>query len=247
MANLKLPQTIAAPVNKEVVGEWLVDHGTEAVYGLGINMTKQDMELLRERTIFRRQCDFWEKGYTKGLKVLFPLLLICAISGFLFAGPLCKVAKGISSYLRLSSGAICAITLCLICCALYNLVDIGRIYIFFKKDYVAKVVSEKRVFSKEERENRAELIALIKKLLQEHGGMSTSDIQEALKLHAIAITTIGKIIAESGQFKQQRNNKTRRWYLDDQDVEAIEVNPKEKEPFVLLKEKKSCVKRLSSR
>lgn len=81
MANLELPEVTTSPVNKEVVGEWLVDHGTEAVYGLGTNMTKQDMELLRERTIFRRQRDFWEKGYAKGLKVLFPLLLICAVSG----------------------------------------------------------------------------------------------------------------------------------------------------------------------
>ena len=65
MANLELPETTTSPVNKEIVGGWLVEHGTEAVYGLGTNMTKQDMELLRERTIFRRQRDFGKKATPK--------------------------------------------------------------------------------------------------------------------------------------------------------------------------------------
>ncbi len=246
MANLELPETITSPVNKEVVGEWLVDHGTEAVYGLGTNMTKQDMELLRERTIFRRQRNFWEKGYTKGLKVLFPLLLICAISGFLFAGPLCKAAKGIASYLRLSSGSICAITLCLICCALYNLVDIGRIYIFFKKEYVPKVVSEKRVPSKEARNSEAELITLIKNLLQEYGKMSTSGIKEALHLQ-INIIKLGRIIAQSKEFEQRVDKKKKFWYPIMRDAEAVELKQKAQTPFVLIEDQKRTIKRLDAK
>lgn len=245
-------------VNQQAYEESLLKFGHQQLYALSHNKNRADMQIDYERLLFSKRQSFFEKGHSKGLKILIPFLLICAISGWLFSGVFLQLGKNISAYLNLSSGAICAINLCLIGCALYNLVDIGRIYVYFEKEYLpirkAKkglVLTDKEVHSLEE------LVATIKNLLLEKGPMRTTDIKDEANIYWMRVQDIGKVISQSGQFKQKYKQKQKVWEVKIVDVEESDIEEvtlekasqkgaKNGPPAFLLNSKKEAVKSIAA-
>lgn len=187
--------------------EAIAQVGAQKISELQRKYSPAQLGILEERRRFKKKLDYWEAGYKKSGRALFAFLPLAAGFGWLvgptflnFFAALWLSQRGISSMIWLIIGL-----------AIYNIADVGRIWLFYHKYYPPeekKEAEESSVKDAPEIDDKA-LVEAVQKEIEKQGGMSTTNIINLLKID-IKPRELGMLLKERG-FVQGRGRSGRVW------------------------------------
>ncbi len=188
----------------------IVSVGSKKIASLQRRYSSVQMEIIEERALFKKKLDHWEAGYTIFGRALMIILIIAAAFGYIIGPQFIKIVNLFKLNERVISSMIWFVT----ALAIYNIADIGRIWLFFPTDYYGRDKKREEIKegvneAKSAQTDDKALVELIKGEIAKQGGLSTTNIINLLKID-INPRELGMLLKESG-FTQRRGRSGRIW------------------------------------
>ena len=195
--------------------------GAQKIANLQRKYSASTLEIIEERQKYQKKLDFWEAGFEKYGRVLIIFLAIFTCFGWLIGPSFITFINA----LKLSQRGISSIVWFIIGMGAYNIVDVGRIALFYSKFYPKKRDKKEDNNSRKsahEIDDKA-LVEAVKNEIIKHGKMSTTNIINLLKID-VNPRDLGVLLRESG-FVQQRGRSGRLWRPPLKTIDIIQNPP----------------------